>query len=284
MQPNTKHREEDVLPNLTPRSEKACLLAGVEPRELVPLALEAFAEPGQPAALQQLKWQRYEDVRQDAFRAVQLERDRILNREARDNASSVSNMGQSGTGGANVLHEQRLVEKIKRRQQADIEGMFFQEIKNLKVQEEKADRIRTTASADARKQMERERRVRENAETRRIHDIEVRRARSAACLAQRPFARPMPPFEQLPFPRWVPLPRRTPRPHPHPHPAPGPAPRLLIRPLAPHLAPSLAPRFDPHPAARPHPTPHHADVAHEERGGAGARVAEAARGRDGEGV
>ena len=267
MQPQTKQAEEDVLPNLTPRSEKACLLAGVEPRELVPLALEAFAEPGQPAALQQLKWQRYEDVRQDAFRAVQLERERILAREERDNASSVSEVGRSGMGGASsVLHEQRMVEKIKRRQQAEIEGMFLQEIKNLKVQEEKAERIRAAQDTDVRKQQERERRVRENAEARRLHDIEVSQPCQHRATPSAPSPAPSPCH-----PIIFALPRGLSTSALHTTPSAHTCTTHVAHvPYRSALSPSCAPPC--------------AAAAHEGRGGTGARAAQAARRGDGEGV
>ena len=138
------------LPNLTPRSEKACLLSGVEPVELIPLSVEAFSEAGQPYALQELKRNKYEETRQEAFQMVQLERERIIERERNAEASGVSDYGRGGitsdVGDSNeqgaAVHEARMIEKLKRRQQAEIEGMFLQEIKTMKVLEEKAIRAR----------------------------------------------------------------------------------------------------------------------------------------------
>ena len=142
------------LPILTPRSERACLLSGVEPRELVPLAIAAFAEPGQPHALQELKWKKYEDSRQEAFKLVQQERDKIIEAESKSDVAAESDSGcisttllsydPDNTQATPGLHEQRMIEKIQRRQQAEIEGMLIQEIRSLKVMEEKAQRARAS--------------------------------------------------------------------------------------------------------------------------------------------
>ena len=63
---------------LTPRSAEACRRTGIEPSELLPLPREAFREPGQSTEVEKLRWERYEQIRVDAYQAVRAEREHIL--------------------------------------------------------------------------------------------------------------------------------------------------------------------------------------------------------------
>ena len=82
-----------ALPALTPRSAEACRRNGIDPRELVPLPVEAFAEPDQPQELQEVKFAHYEAGRKEAFRLVQAERERVIQEQARGALRSSTSAG-----------------------------------------------------------------------------------------------------------------------------------------------------------------------------------------------
>ena len=57
---------------LTPRSAEACRRTGIEPAELLPVPQSAFQETGQPADVEKIRWERYEELRMDAYKAIPL--------------------------------------------------------------------------------------------------------------------------------------------------------------------------------------------------------------------
>ena len=177
-------------PQLTPRSAEACRRTGVDPRELVPLPPEAFAEPGQPEELQQLKFHHYENARIETYTTVQEERDRII-REGRLGSTSEEPANGLSTAQAELaakasaaestalLKAQRAVEKIQKRQQADIENMLMFELKAAQITEEKAQKVRREAQRAEELRRAKEAKAREWAENRRKFEEEKRRQEKA---------------------------------------------------------------------------------------------------------
>lgn len=126
---------------LTPRSAEACRRTGIEPSELLPLPREAFREVGQSEDVEKLRWEKYETMRVDAYQAVRAERERILaetdgkpfvsDATLAGGAPSSSTLGASRSSlqlnnesnSAGAALEARVLEKIKKKQQAEIEQM-----------------------------------------------------------------------------------------------------------------------------------------------------------------
>jgi hypothetical protein len=147
-------------PQLTPRSAEACRRTGVDPRELVPLPPEAFREPNQSEELQQLKFHHYENARIETYTTVQEEREQIIREGRLGSSSSAPATGQStaeaqlaaqasAAESTALLKEQRIVEKIQKKQQADIENMLMFELKAAQITEEKAEKVRRDAQRAA---------------------------------------------------------------------------------------------------------------------------------------
>ena len=195
-------------PQLTPRSAEACRRTGVDPRELVPLPPEAFREPGQPEELQQLKFHHYENARIETYTTVQEERDRIIS-EGRLGSTSEEPANGLSTAQAELaakasaaestalLKAQRAVEKIQKRQQADIENMLMFELKAAQITEEKAmertarRRAQLEMQREAKKRHEDELKVKEvqhqaaEAERERLRKAEFRKQRQQEMMAKR---------------------------------------------------------------------------------------------------
>ena len=171
-------------PQLTPRSSEACRRTGVDPRELVPLPPEVFKEPGQSDELQQLKFQHYEQGRLETFKMVQDERERIMREASRGALRSSGSVGvgkdveaallaQSDAAASSAyLKEKRIMEKIQKRQQADIQNMLMFELKSAQINEEKEEKVREMAARAEGQRQEKERKAREFAEARRRWDDE----------------------------------------------------------------------------------------------------------------
>lgn len=189
---------------LTPRTAEACRRTGIEPGELMPLPQAAFREVGQSVELEKLKWERYEALRLEGYQALRAERECVVEEwdaggapssatPAGGGLSSSASVGLlrpvvvkgsgsprppalAGSASTAAIIEQRMLEKIKRRQQAEIEQMFMFEIRVAQVNDEKARRLKAIGEADERMARERERRAKDSAEARRVAEIEKRQA------------------------------------------------------------------------------------------------------------
>ena len=179
---------------LTPRSAEACRRTGIEPSELLPLPREAFREEGQPPEVEQKKWELYEQMRVDAYQTVRAERDRILGEQGdKPFVADATDVGKAAPGSPSVVDaearaaeiqseamEQRAIEKIKKKQQAEIEQMLMFEIRSAQLAEEKRQKVEALAAADARDKAERDARAAAAAEQRLQHELEKRDAEAAA--------------------------------------------------------------------------------------------------------
>jgi len=170
-----------ALPALTPRSAEACRRNGIDPRELVPLPVEAFAEPDQPQELQEVKFAHYEAGRKEAFRLVQAERERVIQEQARGALRSstsagggIAALGAAPKVSAAMEHENKLMAKLVHKQQAEIENMLLYEIKSAQMAEEKDAKVAKQKAQDDALRKAKERRAREFAEARRRWDEERR--------------------------------------------------------------------------------------------------------------
>ena len=189
---------------LTPRSAEACRRTGIEPSELLPLPLEAFREPGQRPEVEKKRMERYEQLRVEAYQTVRAERDRIL-KETGDATPFVGNatMVASSSSGklkhaktsgsaakleeqasaqenANEAAELRALERIKKKQQAEIEQMLMFEIRAAQLAQEKQEKVAALQAADAREKADRAMRQKQAAEARMKQELERKEAEVAA--------------------------------------------------------------------------------------------------------
>lgn len=69
---------EEFLIRLSPRSKEACKRCGVVTKELLVKPYESFASPGLPSTIQKLRYQDYEQLRQETLGEVREERERLV--------------------------------------------------------------------------------------------------------------------------------------------------------------------------------------------------------------
>lgn len=173
---------------LTPRSAEACRRTGIEPSELLPLPQSAFQEAGQSALVAKLRWERYEELRLDAYQAVRAERERVIadgavtnvpSRETLAGSASSPTLADEASSTAADM-ERRVIEKIKKKQQAEIEQMLMFEISQAKAAQDKAAKVQLEAEKEERAKKERELRAKDAAEFRRRQELERKEAEAAA--------------------------------------------------------------------------------------------------------
>lgn len=185
---------------LTPRSAEACRRTGIEPSELLPLPREAFREAGQPPEVEKKRWEWYEQMRVEAYQTVRAERDRILkehgDRPFVEDATEVASSGGSKsklTGpqaqaeaeskaqeAASEAAEMRALEKIRKKQQAEIEQMLMFEIRSAQLAQEKMEKVQAVQEADQREKEEKQARAMAASEARLQAELEKREAEAAA--------------------------------------------------------------------------------------------------------
>ena len=147
-------------PVLTPRSAKSCLLCGVQPESLRIRDLDSFWEPDIDPVIQRMRHEAYIKLRSDQIRVVRKEREKLM---GKGGGKKVSSRFGGGSGlidedaaeaekSTLVEQEQRRLEKIKYRQQREIEQMLEYEMKVAKIQEDQeAKMLRDQARVEQRK-------------------------------------------------------------------------------------------------------------------------------------
>ena len=167
---------------LTPRSAEACRRTGIEPSELLPLPQSAFQEPGQSPLIAKQRWERYEELRLEAYQAVRAEREKViadggvtnLGRSEGETASAPNFTDEAVSTAADM--DRRVIEKIKKKQQAEIEQMLMFEISQARQLSEKEDKVRAEKAKEEARRLEREQRAKETAEFRRRTELERKEA------------------------------------------------------------------------------------------------------------
>eukprot|EP00636_Phaeomonas_parva_P014883 CAMPEP_0118865890 /NCGR_PEP_ID=MMETSP1163-20130328/9997_1 /TAXON_ID=124430 /ORGANISM="Phaeomonas parva, Strain CCMP2877" /LENGTH=629 /DNA_ID=CAMNT_0006800157 /DNA_START=253 /DNA_END=2142 /DNA_ORIENTATION=+ len=187
---------------LSPRSAEACLKQGVNPEVLKIRDLDSFYEPDIDPAVQRLRHEAYSMRRHEVMREVRTERKRIINAEIRNGDGAVSGGGGGGALTAEqmlaaqeqanstlVENERKRMEKMRRRQEKELEQMLQFETKMGEVEEEMNRRAEKQKQKEDARQRAKQKRMREMAAERYKRDLrrkaqedaeEEQRARLAA--------------------------------------------------------------------------------------------------------
>lgn len=211
---------------LTPRSAEACLRCGVNPETLKIRDLESFYDVDVSPAVQRMRHEAYSMRRHEEMKAVRAEKKKLV--EAEDAATSPSfrhhqylssspppPAGQHGKkhyqGKTKALSahttpeksdskltlveiEKKRLEKVKLRQERELEQMLDFEIKMSKIQQEASEKVERERRLNEQRERERMRFAQEMAEEKRQREIkkkaqldaeEERRKLVAAEMAQR---------------------------------------------------------------------------------------------------
>lgn len=166
---------------LTPRSADVCLKLGVNPEILKIRDIDSFWEANLDPSVQRMRHEAYVQRRYELMKQCRLERKRIMNAEFNNNAEvsapltktvGKSSAEQEAAEAAIIEQEKSRLEKLKRRQEKELEQMLQYEINRVKIQSDIEKRIEQNRKQDALRQKQLEKRTKLMAEERRLRELQ----------------------------------------------------------------------------------------------------------------
>lgn len=165
---------------LTPRSAEVTLKLGVNPETLKIRDIDSFWEPGLDPAVQRMRHEAYVQRRHDLMKQCRQERKKLLNAEFEEEDSNKN----TGMTPEQVLEEQRAknstlieielkrIEKMKQRQEKELEQMLQYEINRAKQQQDMERRIQQGRKKEEIRKKQQEKRLKLMAEERRLRELQ----------------------------------------------------------------------------------------------------------------
>ena len=149
----------------SPRSVEACHSLGFAPEELHKKKLSYFKQSGGSAKLAERRMIRYEEKRLEAVTAVKAQRDlmikktkRLLEKRASESTLVRSSFSPKKKSTSSQLERERAqLERIRRRQQQELEQMMAHELRNAQLAAENKAKMEKEYMLKKKKERERER-------------------------------------------------------------------------------------------------------------------------------
>ena len=164
---------------LTPRSAEVCLKLGVNPESLKIRDIDSFWAPGQDPSIQRLKHETYIQRRFDLMKQCRIERRKIsseLSSPMKDPKKDLSveaalRLQQEQSSTLVKLEQQRL-EKLKLKQEKELEQIVQYEANRAKLQADLARKQEEEKTREMLRIKQQEKREKLPAEERRLHDLQ----------------------------------------------------------------------------------------------------------------
>lgn len=165
---------------LTPRSAEVTLKLGVNPETLKIRDIDSFWEPGLDPAVQRMRHEAYVQRRHDLMKQCRQERKKLLNAEFEEEDANKN----TGMTPEQVLEEQKQknstlielemkrIEKMKARQEKELEQMLQYEINRAKQQQDMEKRIQQSRKKEEIRKKQQEKRLKLMAEERRLREMQ----------------------------------------------------------------------------------------------------------------
>lgn len=166
---------------LTPRSADVCLKLGINPEILKIRDIDSFWEAGIDPSVQRMRHEAYVQRRYELMKQCRLERKRLINAEfnksADVSAPVTKTVGKSSAEleaaeTAIIEQEKARLEKLKRRQEKELEQMLQYEINRVKIQSDIEKRIEQNRKQESLRQKQQEKRAKLMAEERRLRELQ----------------------------------------------------------------------------------------------------------------
>jgi hypothetical protein len=166
---------------LTPRSAEVCLKLGINPEILKIRDIDSFWEPGIDPAVQRIRHEAYVQRRYDIMKQCRLERKRmaLAEFESATNMKATTTMTpemllkqQEEQSSTLIQMELQRIEKMKKRQQKELESMIQYEVTRAQVTAEMEKRIQAQKKKDELRKKKQEKRMRLMAEERRLRELQ----------------------------------------------------------------------------------------------------------------
>ena len=165
---------------LTPRSAEACLRHGLNPEILRIRPLDSFSVPGIDPTVQRLRHETYTQRRFEMMRLVRAERKRLVNQEEREAELAAGGGGasakitpqqiiaaQAKQNATFLDEEEKRMQKMRKRQDKELEQMMQFEVKMQEIQSERERRIALDKRKEEAAKRGKEKRARQVAEEQR---------------------------------------------------------------------------------------------------------------------
>jgi hypothetical protein len=165
---------------LTPRSAEVTLKLGVNPETIKIRDIDSFWEPGLDPAVQRMRHEAYVQRRHDLMKQCRLERKKLLNAEF-EQEDEGKNVGmtpeqlldeQKAKNSTVVETEMKRIEKMKLRQEKELEQMLQYEINRAKQQQDMEQRIQVGRKKEEVRKKQQEKRLKLMAEERRLRELQ----------------------------------------------------------------------------------------------------------------
>ncbi|DBA05304.1 TPA: hypothetical protein N0F65_007466 [Lagenidium giganteum] len=167
---------------LTPRSAEACLRCGVNPETLKIRDLDSFYDPEITPAVQRMRHEAYSMRRHEEMKAVRAEKKKIVAAEEEDSPKSLSPSPKKKNASAHSTPEKndassmleierKRLEKVRLRQERELEQMLEFEMKMSKIQQDANEKLERERRLHEQRERERVKRQQELAEEKRMREI-----------------------------------------------------------------------------------------------------------------
>lgn len=166
--------------NLTPRSESVLLKLGIDPDVLRIRDINSFWEPGIAKQVQKLRFETNEGRRIEMYQICRSERNKIINNEF-NNQSKLMNLTNLSNITTEVIkpelsstliqNEKIRLEKLKIRQEKELQNMINYELDKAILQEQKAKEIEEKKKKELLLKKRREKRLKLMAEERHLQEL-----------------------------------------------------------------------------------------------------------------
>mmetsp|Transcript_26716 Transcript_26716/g.61561 ORF Transcript_26716/g.61561 Transcript_26716/m.61561 type:complete len:524 (+) Transcript_26716:53-1624(+) len=159
----------------SPRSVEACRRQGIEPEELVFRYLESFAEKDLSETVQRMRWEHYEGRRREKLSLVRDDRMQLVEQDWQPGQSTKGlgeNLNRNENKSTALEREQRQIEAMKARRQADLDQMIAYELKLQEVQQDRMRQQQLEKQKEEQREIERQERVKEWEALRRERELQ----------------------------------------------------------------------------------------------------------------
>mmetsp|Transcript_8353 Transcript_8353/g.10737 ORF Transcript_8353/g.10737 Transcript_8353/m.10737 type:complete len:578 (-) Transcript_8353:204-1937(-) len=166
---------------LTPISEEACMIHGIDPNVLQIRDFDSFWENGMDPEIQRLRHEAYSRRRHELMNVARDERFKLHNQELnsiQDSSNSKIALSheeiweqEAIRNSALVEIEERRLAKLKQRKEKEILGKIQYEAKMLEIRKQMKEKVERDALLEEKRHREKERKNRQAAEERRLKEL-----------------------------------------------------------------------------------------------------------------
>lgn len=186
---------------LTPRSAESCLKLGVNPEIIKIRDIDSFWEPGIDPSVQRMRHEAYVQRRYEVMKQLRIERKKLAHiAEYEDSKGAANATGmtpemvlkqQQEQNSSIVEMEKKRIQKMKERQERELEQMLQYEVSRAKMQQDMEKRIQLAKKKEDMRKKQQQKRMKLMAEENRLRELQKVAMEEAEEAKRRGLARSM---------------------------------------------------------------------------------------------